>query len=464
MDQRLVELSRTVDPVVLGQRLRLARLASGLTQGELADGVASTAYISRIEAGHRRPDLGVLDRLADRLGTTAEALLIGLRRDKRAEIQVDLDHAEVCLVSGNAAEALVGVEKALGELPQEDTSGLRRDALFLHAFALEASGKLDDAIAILEELTDTSPADLTWLRGQIALSRCYREAGDLAMSIEVGEKAGATLEEQGLAGLSEAVQLTLTVAASYFERGDTTYAVRMCSKAIREAEGLASTTARGSAYWNASIMASRRGSVDEGVALARKALHIFEQDADGRNLARLRTDLGILQLRLDPPEATAAKSNLERSARELDWTSSSPMDKAENQLALARANLLLGDITKAELQATAGYYLSREHAPLAAADALVLQGQVAACRGRSEDATNAYREAILVLSGVGADRRAAELWFELGDLLQQAGDAEAASDAYRRAAASTGLTPRTSLRDAMARVNMHADTAPAPVD
>ena len=43
-----------------------------------------------------------------------------------------------------------------------------------------------------------------------------------------------------------------------------------------------------------------------------------------------------------------------------------------------------------------------------------------------------------MLTGVGADRDAAQLWFELADLLEDVGDLDAARDAYRSAAASTG--------------------------
>jgi hypothetical protein len=66
MDPNLAELSRSIDPAILGRRLRNARVAAGLTQTQAAGGDASTAYISRIEAGQRRPDLKLLARLADR--------------------------------------------------------------------------------------------------------------------------------------------------------------------------------------------------------------------------------------------------------------------------------------------------------------------------------------------------------------------------------------------------------------
>src|SRR5215210_807394 len=100
MDPHLAELSKSIDPAILGRRLRNARVAAGLTQTEAAGGHASTAYISRIEAGQRRPDLKLLAELADRLGTTVEELLVGITRNKRDELRLELDYAELALASG----------------------------------------------------------------------------------------------------------------------------------------------------------------------------------------------------------------------------------------------------------------------------------------------------------------------------------------------------------------------------
>lgn len=451
MDTHIAELSKTIDPAILGRRLRNARVAAGLTQTEAAGGHASTAYISRIEAGQRRPDLKLLAQLAERLGTTVEELLVGITRDQRAELQLELDYAELSLSSGQAAEALTRADAILQALPDAGIVELERPTRYVRAFAMEATGDLEGAILAFEELTAERPFDLTWIRGLIALSRCYREAGDLAMAIEVGERVAVTIEEQGLSGVNEALQLTLTVAAAYFERGDTAHAVRLCKQTIAQAEELGSPMARASAYWNASVMSSLQGSVAEALALARKAIALFEQDADSRNLARLRTEMANMQLRMDPPQAHEAIKTLELAARELDWTSASPMDKADNQLAMARANLLLGDIETAAEQSANSYGISRDQAPLSAAEALVLRGQIAASTGDTDGAASLYKEAILLLSGVGADRRAAELWFELGGLLQDVGEQAAALDAYRRAAASTGLAPRVPLRGTVSR-------------
>src|SRR5262245_66456392 len=61
----------------IGQRLRRLRHERGLSQRELASPGVSYAYISRIEAGARRPSVKALRMLAQKLGVTAEYLETG---------------------------------------------------------------------------------------------------------------------------------------------------------------------------------------------------------------------------------------------------------------------------------------------------------------------------------------------------------------------------------------------------
>ena len=440
VDNELAGLLRTIDLTTLGTRIRNARLAKGLTQAELAGPDASTAYISRIEAGHRRPDGRLLERIVSRLDTTLDELLHGVDPHQKAEATLKLDYAELALAGGEADVALTRTAEVLeltenGVLPE-----LGARASYLRALAFEAAGKIDDAILALEDLSDgDGPTQLT---AAIALSRCYRETGDLARAIDTGERAMRRLEEYQLDGSDEAVQLAVTIAAAHFERGDVTYAVRLCRRAIERAERLDSPKAKASAYWNASVMESDKGAVDTAVALAQKALALLELGNDTRNLARLRSQLGVSQLRLDPPAIEDARANLEQAAKELAWSSASPTDSARNDIALARARYLAGDLVDAGARATQILESFRDSVPMVAADAMILSGQVAADEGDVARAQTAYREAILALTGIGADRTAAQLWFELGGLLEEVGAGDEALDAYRRAAASTGLTTR----------------------
>src|SRR4051812_50151271 len=65
------------DPVAVGQRLRKAREAAGLTQRELSFEGCTAAYVSRIEAGARVPSLQILREFGKRLGVSADFLATG---------------------------------------------------------------------------------------------------------------------------------------------------------------------------------------------------------------------------------------------------------------------------------------------------------------------------------------------------------------------------------------------------
>jgi transcriptional regulator with XRE-family HTH domain len=70
--------------MTMGKRIRTRRLEQGLSQRALARPGLSGAYISRIEAGQRRPSPRVLQALAIRLDTTAAWLETG--RPEPAEL------------------------------------------------------------------------------------------------------------------------------------------------------------------------------------------------------------------------------------------------------------------------------------------------------------------------------------------------------------------------------------------
>jgi tetratricopeptide (TPR) repeat protein len=215
----------------------------------------------------------------------------------------------------------------------------------------------------------------------------------------------------------------------------------MCRKAIVKAESLDSSVARASAYWNASVFEADRGSVSNAVPLAERALTLLSEGQDTRNLARLRNTLGRMQLDLNPPDVDEARRHLEKAAEELAWSSASPSELASNELARARADYLVGNLSSAA-EACTSVLENIQDEPLIGAEASQLLGQVIAASGDMGGAMRAYRRAVFLLTGIGADRDAAQLWFELASLFEQAGDITASRDAYRSAAAASGLRPR----------------------
>ena len=86
-----------------------------------------------------------------------------------------------------------------------------------------------------------------------------------------------------------------------------------------------------------------------------------------------------------------------------------------------------------------------------AADAKALEGQVLAARGEVEAATACLpRSCSRARRSVGSDREAAQLWFELAGLLEEVGELDAARDAYRSAAAASGVKSRPRIKAASA--------------
>lgn len=438
VDVNLVAISRSIDAALLGERIRNCRVAAGMTQGDLAGSEASIAYISRIESGKRRPEFALLNTLATRLDVSLEELLLGVSRDRRAELRLALDYAELALRSGNADDALsqsTGVHDAVAGTSDSD---LLRESALIKALALEALGRLDDAIIDLEEFVARDETSTQWIRAAIALTRCYRESGDLVRATDIGEGALSRLHALSLDASDEAIELTVTLASVYYERGDVRHAIRMCRSAISKAEGLDTPKAKAAAYWNASIMESEQGHVAAAIPLAKQALVLLESQDDNRNLARLHSQLGMFLMISDPADPAAARQSLERAATELEWSAATAVERAYNQIALARSNLLLGEVARAEdlldqVSATTG------SAPLLGAECALLRGQIRGAQGELDGAREAYLDAVRILTGIGADRSAAQMWFELGTVLDQLGEAEAAVTAFRSAAASTGL-------------------------
>ncbi len=439
---------KTVDPAELGRRVRAARVARGLTQTALGHPEASAAYVSRIESGQRRPGIELLQTFAGRLGVSVERLLDQTVTLDPDEIGLQLNYAELALESGEVEEAENRSREILEGLPAGNggvADTLRDRASYLHARALEAQGRLEEAILDLGQVRCTGIADLQWVRARLALSRCYRETGDLGRAVDCGRPALDLLSDAGLAHCDEAIQLVVTVAAAYYERGDCAEAQRLCRRAIEQAERDGSPTARASAYWNASMIESKQGSLGTAVSLAERALALLGEGNDSRNLARLRSELGTMQLMTDGADLDEAERTLIRAAEELRSSSAGPVDVARNQLALCKVFLLRGEPERVHPVTEAVLRDVGEGAPDVAAEAEVISGRASAAQGDPAEAHRAFRRAVQTLSSIGADRAAADLWFELGALWESLGDAEASRDAYRSAAASAGVQLRLAL-------------------
>ena len=441
MDLSLIRARLAViDPSVLGSQIRGARVAAGLTQSDVAQGQLSISYLSRIESGKRRPDVALLDAIATRLDLDLDQLL-GEGPPVLPVVLTPpvLDFAEIAVGLGDATSALQQLD-AIDPDILSATDRWRVDMVRAQAF--EAIGDLSAAIEALERLRSRETDEHSRIRLGMALSRCYRDHGEYANAIAAGETALQRADGLGLRACDESVQLTVTVAAAYFEQGSRELAVRMCRRAVETAEELGSVTARASAYWNASAMTKEQGRVAEAVPLARRALALLEHGSDNRNLCTLRAEVGHMELLLDPPEVAQAREHLESAQDdEMRMSHTSHVDTLRVRLGLARCDLLEGQLESAELAATALLTEVREISPLIESDALLLAAQVATARHDTEGARRHLLTATHRLIAAGNDRGAAERWMDLGALLDSVHEVAAAKDAYRACAVASGVRP-----------------------
>ena len=440
MSPQLAHQLTGLDPAVLGARIKAARLAAGLTQPELAGTDASVAYLSRIESGQRRPSTELLVSLAAKLGVTIEYLAHGDGWEDASRLELQLDHAELSLAGGEGANALALAREALASPGLQAVRGGHTRARYVEAAALNRLGDPAAVPAFQALLSDT---DDQRIRLKVATSLCFiwYEAGQFERAIALAQAQLATLDDQGLA-TEEGIRLAVTLAGALFTSGRTEEAAELCDRAIAESERMDSPVARASAYWNASYFRAESGDIAGALPLAKRALHLIENTERVKDLGSLRTQLSAFMLRSDPPQLEDAREQLRLADLELEWSQASPGERARNHLVNAQALLLDGDTEAARERALEVAEAYSHERPLISVDAMILLGQISWASGEREDAQQWYRRAIALLTGMGADREAAQVWFEIGTLAAQAGLVAESADAFQRAAASAGLTSR----------------------
>jgi transcriptional regulator with XRE-family HTH domain len=426
-----------------GARVRALRTERGLSQGALCGPGISRSYLSLIESGRRRPTPPVLRTLADALGTTAEYLATG-RTPPPMPTEHLLIFAELALHNGSPDTALEGFTAALaaltaGDRPAARDAELRRRAELGHARALELLGRLGDAAYAYDVLwRATEPGTMTWAQLGIDVCRCHRDAGDLDYAAEIGERALALFESLDLAWSDEAIRLGVTLAGVYRLRGDLLRAQTLLRRLTALADELGSPLARGSAYWNAAIVAERLGRSGDAVLLAEKAVALFGETDRARNLAMVRDAYGHLLVN----QGSVAQGRRElRAAYAAAVEVASASDLAHCLDGLVVAALADDDLPEARARVDEAMRLNvAELDPALRSTLHVRLAQVQLGEGDPAAARDSLATAHSLLEG--SSRRDVEAWQEIAELWEQQGEPALANDAYRRCLEATGMVAR----------------------
>ena len=425
-----------------------------MSQTELARNViVSPSYLSLIESGRRPASEAVLEAVSKHLDVPRAHLLTGqpLPAPSSSADDLDLKFAEMALRNGDATTARQRYESILAASPPlgVDGSAATFEARLGLARALEAQGDLVGALEAIElalsalERQDTSTADeLVRLGLYVASCRLYRESGDLARAIEVGEAALTTLPSESSdnpSALEIEVQVVSTLAGCYFERGDLTRAHLLTKSALARADAPeALPLARAAAYWNASLVAEARGDRADAHRFVDRARAIYSESDNQRALALLKLVSGWLILQDPEPDLERAERLIESALGQLPMVGTE-VDIAYGEIELARCRMLAGAPEEALLLAEAALGRLNGGAHLQEARARLTLGQAKLLIGDHADALKVFTAAAHDLRALGADRQAAAAWRELAELLSALGMTDEALDAYRQATDAAGV-------------------------
>ncbi len=436
----------------IADRVREARLAAGMSQTALAGDAFSPSYLSLIESGRREPTDAVLAVIAARVGSTVDYLRHGADAPSEARVRLGLDYARLDLTTGDAAAALDRLEN-LGT--DGVTAALRHEVQLATAQAHELIGELEQSVAILEPLLDEARAAEHLLDAAtvaMLLVADYLEAGDLHRAIEVGERTLDEVESAGLIGTDEHLRLASTLLWAYVERGDLLYATHRAAELVREADAHGTPRGRGSVYWNAALVAERRGDYELARRCTQRALALLGEGDPGRDIPRLHLNYAWLLLRSEPPEPAAALEQLDLALPGL-VAGGSEVELARVDVERSRATLLVGDPAGARRSASEAIDRLGDAPRLETCTALLALGDAQYAQGDVAGSAESYRAAADMLGMMSASRQSAAAWRELGDRFLGRGDVSQAAEAFDRALREAGFRPSVpaALGEAWAR-------------
>ena len=390
-------------PAAVGERLRAARLAAGLSQRDLSFEGCTAAYVSRIEAGARTPSYQILREFATRLGVTADYLATGDDGVSEPDPRVE---AEILLRLGRVDEAEeifreAGAEAGLGAVTL--ARGDARQAIELLAAAL-ASGELSPEAA---EAAAERLARAYCLQGQ------FEEA--LALLTRVLDDARARRDRFAVA------RFGVLLAGVYIDIGDLAQAERILSEALADAQETLDPALRAQLYWRegyAELAAASLRSTDQQLAAARglALLARIENERGNGEQALARLDEAMPELRCAGNDVEQAMASIERAralaglGQEAEAISlladvvprleDAPAESAAPAyVTVARFFRARGDHEHAlEL-----YALAAERAPAPsrhAANALSAMAEIHEERGEADEALRLLKAALAARSGV----------------------------------------------------------------
>jgi tetratricopeptide (TPR) repeat protein len=411
----------------LGERIREARLARGLTQEQLAQGVASKAFVSQVEHNRLTPSLARLRLLADRLQLPISHFTGGPAELSAAYLRKS---TELAIRAGEPARALELVEEGLAGSGHDR---VRAELLCLKGTALDALGRWDEALAAHQAAAASAPAQDLELNAAI-----YCE---IATVLELKERFNAAVEAnlRALDMLERAThpepallaRVLTNLGVESYQLGQLDQASSYLERALEAATGAESLLRMAKAHMALGVSSRALGDLEAAVEHCDRALELYRRLGWERIGNRVLNNLGDVEYAAGRKDrARDYQLRCLTRARELD----DHYEVGISAAALARYALDAGRPQEAIRFARVSQRAAaeaRDHLHLALA--LALEARSLERSGRSGPAQRRFRRAFRILLDRGAGEKLAEVCVLYADSLRDRGAVDRAFDFLRMA-------------------------------
>ena len=411
------------DPRAVGERLRAAREAAGLSQRQLAFQGCSPAYISRIEAGDRIPSLQLLRELGRRLGVSEDHLATGSSAPPQSFLLLE---AEIALRLDNLARARELYREALDDAvtPAEKSRALEG----LGHLAFRRSD-LHEAIKLFESALVTS-GDEEWERPALAesLGRAYALLSEFEPSIAIFERCLSAFER--LDDTVQAIRFSCLLAYALSDVGEFERAEQVVSKALKEGRDSFDPYTRARVYWSKAKLRMEQGDAHGASRYAYQALGALELTEDLHYTGLAHQMVAHIELERDRPEEALA--HLEEGWPLLARTGS-PIEQAQFRVEKARALARIGEKEQAAQIALEIRGLLTDAEPVDAGRIYAILAEIASDLGEPTQALDLYELAADYLERNTPNRYLVDVYAKLAEILEDEGRADAAYGYMKKA-------------------------------
>ncbi|HEY7358494.1 MAG TPA: tetratricopeptide repeat protein [Ktedonobacterales bacterium] len=323
--------TEVISRAIIGERVRIARVAVNLTQQELAGKTYSKSYISAVERGKMTPSFQALQMMAERLGrpvsfflgegdtslqTSAGSGVSTLpdeeRQQREQAARQMLVEAEACLVKSQAARALE-VLQVEANAPPAALPLLERPrwywlagwaGVWAHQYA-ETILRMEQGLAVAEVARAQAPASqkarLAEMTERIRnfLGVCYYNQGQPAQALKQHARCLAAVTNGTVTDPELKLLIYKSMGNDTSVLGRHEEAIDFFKRACKLAEDMNEPRQRGLAYWGLGLVYKSSGDLFRAETAIREAVNIFERLDDVDLAARLHALLGQVLTRLN---------------------------------------------------------------------------------------------------------------------------------------------------------------------